>query len=144
MAKKNMNIVVFDGNIGKCKEMRLTSTGGKAVMSFSLAVNDTYQSNGQQVATTVWVECTTFGRLAEVCNQYLLKGKHVLVNGRLTPQRSYDKADGTKGYSGYEMVCNEVFFIDGPAAGTRETGDAADEEVAPAAAGGIAWEGSAN
>ena len=140
MATKNTSITVVSGNVGKIKEMRLTNNAAKPVNSFSVAVNDTYTTNGQQVSTTVWIEVTVFGRLAEVCSQYLTKGKGVIVTGRLTPQRTYQKTDGTTGYSGYEMIADAVQFLGDAAANTQANPAETPAEV-PA---GIAWEGSVN
>ena len=82
--------IIIVGNVGKDPEMRYTPSG-QAVTSFSIATNRQYTTgNGEQVKETVWFRVTTWGKQAEVCNQYVKKGMKVLVEGRLTP----DKATG--------------------------------------------------
>jgi single-strand DNA-binding protein len=82
--------LIIVGNVGKDPEMRFTPSG-QAVTSFSVAANRSYTTgNGEQVKETVWFRVTTWGKQAEVCNQYVKKGMSVLVEGRLTP----DKATG--------------------------------------------------
>jgi primosomal replication protein N len=82
--------LIIVGNVGKDPEMRYTPSG-QAVTSFSVATNRQYTTgNGEQVKETIWFRVTTWGKQAEVCNQYVKKGMKVLVEGRLTP----DKATG--------------------------------------------------
>lgn len=82
--------LIIVGNVGKDAEMRYTPSG-QAVTSFSVAANRTYTTgSGEKVKETVWFRVTTWGKQAEVCNQYVKKGMKILVEGRLTP----DKATG--------------------------------------------------
>lgn len=82
--------LILAGNLGKAPEMRFTPAG-KPVTSFSVAVSHQYTgANGQQVKETTWFKVVTWGKQAEVCNQYLEKGSKVLVEGRL----SIDPATG--------------------------------------------------
>lgn len=67
--------------------------------SFSIASNRRYTTAaGEQREETEWFNCTAFGRLADVCNQYLTRGQQVYVEGRLR-SRQYDRRDGTPGFS---------------------------------------------
>ena len=76
--------VIVVGNLGRDPEMRYTP-GGQAVTNFSVATNRRYTaSSGERVDETVWFRISAWGRLAETCNQYLRKGRKVLVEGRLT------------------------------------------------------------
>jgi single-strand DNA-binding protein len=104
------------GNVGKDPEMRYTPTG-QAVTSFSVATNRQYTgSNGEQVKETIWFRVSTWGKLAETCNQYVKKGTKVLVEGRLTADKAtggpriWTKQDGSAGAS-FEVTANTVRFL---------------------------------
>ena len=93
------------GNLGNDPEMRYTPAG-KAVCNFSLATNRKWNdANGQEVQETTWFRVSTWGRQAEVCNQYLAKGRRVFVRGWLNPDtasggpRIDTRQDGTVGAS---------------------------------------------
>ena len=123
------------GNVGKDPEMRYTPTG-QAVTSFSVATNRQYTgSNGEQVKETIWFRVSTWGKLAETCNQYVKKGSKVLVEGRITADKNtggpriWTKQDGTAGAS-FEVTANTVRFLssrqeggEGGAAGGMDAGD---------------------
>ena len=122
------------GNVGRDPEMRYTPSG-TPVTALNIATNRTYKdNNGQQVKETTWFRVSVFGKTAENCAQYLQKGRMVLVEGRLTPDkqtggpRIWDKQDGTKGAS-FEVSAMSVKFIGG---GPRAEGGppVADEELA--------------
>lgn len=107
--------IIIAGNVGKDAEMRYTPSG-QAVTNFSVATNRQYTTgNGEQVKETVWFRVSTWGKLAEICNQYIRKGSKVLIEGRLTP----DKATGsprvfeTEGGHGasYEVNAQTVRFL---------------------------------
>ena len=123
------------GNVGKDPEMRYTPTG-QAVTSFSVATNRQYTgSNGEQVKETIWFRVSTWGKLAETCNQYVKKGSKGLVEGRITADKNtggpriWTKQDGTAGAS-FEVTANTVRFLssrqeggEGGAAGGMDAGD---------------------
>jgi single-strand DNA-binding protein len=108
--------LIIVGNVGKDPEMRYTPSG-QAVTSFSLASNRQYTTgNGEQVKETIWFRVTTWGKQAEVCNQYVKKGMKVLVEGRLTPDKAtggprvWTKQDGSTG-SSFEVTASTVRFL---------------------------------
>jgi single-strand DNA-binding protein len=77
-------IIIIAGNVGRDPEMRYTPSG-QPVTSFSVATNRQYtSSSGETVKETIWFRVTTWGKTAEVCNQYVKKGSKVLVEGTLT------------------------------------------------------------
>lgn len=79
--------VIVLGNLGQDPVLRYTPQGD-AVTSFSLATNRRWtNAEGQPGEETVWFRVSVWGNQAESCNQYLLKGRQVLVEGRLTPDR---------------------------------------------------------
>ena len=88
-----MNKIIVIGNVGRDPEMRYTA-GGQAVTSFSVASNRRYRgSDGEQREETDWFNVSAFGRLSEICNQYLTRGQQVYIEGRLRG-RSYTDRDG--------------------------------------------------
>jgi single-strand DNA-binding protein len=108
--------VILVGNVGKDAEMRYTPAG-QAVTSFSVATNRQYTANnGEQVKETIWFRVTTWGKQAEVCNQYVKKGSKVLVEGRLTPDQStggpriWTGQDGQPRAS-FEVTASTVRFL---------------------------------
>jgi single-strand DNA-binding protein len=79
--------LVLVGNLGGDPEMRYTPSG-QAVTNFSLAVNNNrVDEDGVVHESTTWFRISVWGKQAEVCNQYLSKGRQVLVEGRLTIDR---------------------------------------------------------
>lgn len=110
------------GNLGRDPDMRFTETG-KAVTSFSVAVN-----RGDEVT---WFQVSAWERLAEVCNEYLSKGRRVLVEGRLKPgsdggPRVWTGKDGVARAS-FDMVASSVQFLGGKGEGP-ETGQQRGEQ----------------
>lgn len=76
--------IILAGNLGRDPEMRYTPSG-QPVTSFSVATNRQWtNNNGEIVKETVWFRVSVWGKMAEICNQYLKKGSKVLVEGRLT------------------------------------------------------------
>jgi single-strand DNA-binding protein len=108
--------VIFAGNLGRDPEMRYTPEG-KAVTSFSVALNDDYtNNNGERIKRTIWVRVSAWGKQAETCNQYLKKGSKVLVEGRLTADpatggpRIWKSQDGSPRAS-FEVSAATVRFL---------------------------------
>lgn len=104
------------GYLGSDPEMRYTPSG-QAVTSFSVATSRKYTNNsGQQVDETTWFRVSVWGAQAEACNQYLTKGRPVLVTGNLRPDpqtgnpRTFSRNDGSIGAS-YEVNANTVRFL---------------------------------
>lgn len=108
--------ITIVGYLGRDPEMRFTPSG-QAVTSFSVATSRSYTNNtGQKVDETTWFRVSVWGSQAEACNQYLSKGRPVLVVGRLRPDpqtgnpRIYTRNDGTPGAS-YEINALQVKFL---------------------------------
>jgi single-strand DNA-binding protein len=130
--------LIIVGNVGKDPEMRYTPSG-QAVTSFSVATNRQYTgSNGEQVKETIWFRVSTWGKTAEVCNQYVKKGSKVLVEGRLAPDKAtggpkiWTKQDGTSG-SSYDVTASTVRFLSSRQEGESSTSGPMDagEMTAP-------------
>lgn len=99
-----MNKCIISGNIGKDLELRYT-TAGMAVLDISVAV----KRFGKEDKTD-WFNVVAFGKIAENCANYLAKGSKVLVIGSMQFE-TYDKQDGTKGYSS-KLIAENVEFLD--------------------------------
>jgi single-strand DNA-binding protein len=111
--------IIIIGNLGRDPEMRYTPSG-QGVTDFSVATSNRFTtSDGNQVDETTWFRISTWGKLAEVCNQYLKKGRRVLVEGRLIPDKEtgspkvFTRQDGTSGAS-YEIRADTVKFLSPP------------------------------
>lgn len=107
---KSINQVILMGNLTRDPELR-TTPSGQNVCSFSLAVNRSWQGNDGQTQEAVdYFDVTAWGKLGELVNQYLSKGRKCLVMGRLS-QRTWEQ-DGQK-RSKVEVVASDVTFLDG-------------------------------
>jgi len=118
---KGVNKVTLIGNLGDEPELRQTQSG-TSVSNMSLAVDDSYKdSDGNFVEQTEWVDVVAWGRLGEVCNEYLSKGSQVYFEGKLQT-RSWEDNDGNTRYS-TEVKAQEMMFLDNnrkdPDAGTK-------------------------
>jgi len=90
--------VVIVGNLGRDPELRYTA-GGTPVANFPVAVNRKWtDSEGEQKEETTWFRVNVWGRQAEVCNQYLEKGRLVLCDGEIRTSQ-YEDQQGVTRYS---------------------------------------------
>lgn len=113
--------IIVVGNIGGDPEMRYMADG-TAVTNFSIAYNRRRndRQTGQMVDETTWFRVSIWGKRAEVANQYLTKGRQVLVEGQLRVDpntgspRIFTRQDGTVGAS-LEITASNFSFV-----GTRE------------------------
>jgi single-strand DNA-binding protein len=101
-----INKVLIIGRLGKDPEER-TTAGGTRVSQFTLAT-DTYHGSESE-KTTEWHRVVSFGKTAELCNQYLKKGQLVCVEGALQT-RNWEKVPGEKHYI-TEIVASRVTFL---------------------------------
>jgi single-strand DNA-binding protein len=108
---KSFNQVIIMGNLTRDPELR-TIPSGQSVCSFAIAVNRAWTgSDGQTQESTDFFDIVAWGKLGELVNQYLQKGRKCLVVGRLQT-RSWEAQDGSKRKS-TEIVANDVTFLDG-------------------------------
>lgn len=126
------------GYLGNDPVMRFTPSG-QAVTSFSVATSRSYTDNsGQKVDETTWFRISVWGSQAEACNQYLSKGRSVLVVGRLRPDpqsggpRVYTRKDGSSGAS-FEVNALSVKFLP---SGRGESGGGYQEDFGDEQGGG--------
>lgn len=111
----SVNKVIILGRLGQDPELKYTPSGA-AVCNFSLATSETWndKNSGQKQEKTEWHRVVVWGKLAELCNQYLAKGRQAFVEGRLQT-RSWDDKDGQKKYT-TEINATTVQFIGAGAA----------------------------
>ncbi len=103
------NKVQLIGNLGNNPEV-ITLDSGKKLAKFSIATNDSYtNAKGEKITDTQWHNIIAWNKTAEMVEKYLVKGKEIAVEGKLT-SRSYDDKDGVK-KNITEIVCNEILFL---------------------------------
>ena len=106
---RGINVCQIMGNVGADPEMRYTAVG-RAITTFRVAVNRRWRdTEGQLQEKVEWFRCVTWGRLAEIANQYVQKGSPVYVAGRLET-RSFEGADGQVKYV-TEIVANDLVLL---------------------------------
>lgn len=99
------------GHLGRDPEMRFTS-GGQSVTSFSVATSRRWtDQSGQTQEKTTWFRVTAWGKLGELCNQYLAKGRIVLVEGDI--EASAWKSQEGEARASLELTARNVRFIGG-------------------------------
>ena len=123
------NSVVLLGRLARDPELKY-APGGAPVCTFSIATNQHYtKSDGQKAQSVTFVDVTVWRRLAELCSQFLRKGREVLVSGSLKQDRWVD-AKTQKPRSKIKVVAREVKFI-GPKPDDAPAGAADAEPEAP-------------
>lgn len=103
----DLNRCEFIGRLGKDPETRYAPDGG-AICNFSLAVG--WKTSGKE--GTEWVRVVAFGKLGQICADYLTKGKQVYVSGRMTTRKWTDKDSGQDRYS-TEIVADQLQMLGG-------------------------------
>ena len=103
------NKVQLIGHVGQEPEIK-TFDGGKKVANITIATNDYYiNDKGEKVEQTEWHRVTAWGKVADIIEKYVEKGKEVAIEGKLT-HRSYDDKDGVKRYI-TEVVVNDILLL---------------------------------
>ena|SRR6185437_10587871 len=134
----SVNKVILVGRLGQNPEVRYTPSGA-AVANFSVATNESWtDKSGQKQERTEWHRVVVWGKLAELCSQYLSKGRQCYVEGRLQTRQWQDKDNQTKYTT--EVQAQTIQFLGGPSAGAgASTGMGAQSAAASAGmmAGGM-------
>jgi single-strand DNA-binding protein len=120
-----VNKVIIIGRLGADPEVRYTSNGG-AVANFNMATNENWTDKaGQKQERTEWHRIVAWGKLGELCGQYLSKGREAYIEGKLQTREWTDK-EGGKRYT-TEIVAQTVQFLGGRGSGSeRGTGTSHD------------------
>lgn len=106
-----LNRVQLIGRLGRDPESKYTPTG-KKVCHFSLAVSSRWKDkNGETRETTEWANIEAWGRLGEICQEYLKKGSLVFVEGRLKTDKYEDRESGETKYF-TKIVAQTLQFLD--------------------------------
>lgn len=124
-----VNKAILVGRLGKDPEIKYTPSG-TAIANFTMATSENYKDkDGQKQERTEWHKIVAFGKLAEICGEYLAKGKQVYIEGRIQT-RSWDDKDGNKKYM-TEIVANTMQMLGKPDA-TASSGQTAAAESSSA------------
>ena len=107
----SVNKVILVGRLGKDPEIRSTPNGNN-VAKFSLATDDRYtDKSGEKQERTEWHNIVAWGKLAEICGQYLKKGKLIYIEGSIRTDSWDDKETGQKKYR-TEIWANQMQMLD--------------------------------
>jgi single-strand DNA-binding protein len=129
-----VNKVILVGNLGADPQIRYTPQG-TAVANFSLATTERFTNkNGERESRTEWHRIVAWGRLAEICNEYLKKGKQIYIEGRIQT-RQWDDKDGNKKFT-VEIIAQNMVMLGraGDAGDVSAQEFQADEEATQEAA----------
>jgi len=112
----SLNKVMLLGRLGKDPEIKHTE-GGKTICKFSIATDETWKgSDGEKQSKTTWHNIVVWGKLAEICGQYLSKGKLVFLEGKIQVREWEDK-------EGAKRVTTEILVSNMVMCGGREDGE---------------------
>jgi len=113
----SINKVILIGNLGQNPEVK-HSASGQAICNLSIATNESWtDKNGQKQEKTEWHRVVVFGKLAEICGQYLQKGRQAYIEGKLQTRSWQDKENQTRYTT--EIVAQSVQFLGGNAGAGR-------------------------
>ncbi|RLD02561.1 MAG: single-stranded DNA-binding protein [Chloroflexi bacterium] len=125
---RGLNKVMIIGNLGKEPELRYTPSG-RPVTTFSVAVSRSWKSsNGEHRSETEWFKIVAWGKLAEICKEYLHKGQQVYIEGRLQTRQWEDKEGQQR--TTVELVANEMTML-GERREKSQSEDNSAEDVSP-------------
>jgi single-strand DNA-binding protein len=119
------------GRLGQDPEMRYTPSG-RPLTKFQLAANRSWTTaDGEKKTETEWFNIVAWGKLAEICNQYLKKGQQVYIEGRLHTRRWQD--DEGANHSSVEVITQEMIMLDGRSGDENnpESDDMPDQDEYP-------------
>lgn len=103
------NKVQLIGNLGNAPEVKTTESG-KKLARFSVATNESYRNaKGEKVTETTWHNLVAWGKVADIAEKYLTRGREIAIEGKLI-NRSYTDKDGNKKYI-TEVQVNELLML---------------------------------
>jgi single-strand DNA-binding protein len=128
-----VNKVILIGNLGADPEIRYLNSGAM-VANFRMATTENrVNRSGEKTTITEWHRIVAFGRLAEICNEYLNKGKQVYIEGRLRT-RSWEGKDGNRRWT-TEIIATQMQMLGAPGPPVEAPGSekepGMDEEIIP-------------
>ena len=105
------NKVQLIGNVGNDPEIKILE-GGKKLAKFTIATNEVYYNeNKEKITDTQWHNISAWGKIADIIENFVTKGKEIALEGKLT-HRSYDDKEGVKRYY-TEVIANELLLLGG-------------------------------
>ena len=134
-----VNKVILIGNLGADPELRYTPSG-QPVANFRIATSESWvDKQGQKQERTEWHRIVAWGKLAELCGEYLAKGRQVFIEGKLQT-RQWDDRDGNKRYT-TEVQAREITFLGGRGEGATAGSARRPQQAANSNEPGAADEG---
>lgn len=125
----NVNKAIIVGRLTRAPESRITPSG-QTICSFGVATTRVWKdANGEKKEKTEFHNIITWGRLAEICQQYLVKGQMVFIEGRIET-RSWESPDGTK-RSRTEIIAENLQLGPKPRAEGEEIPEIIEEKTSP-------------
>ncbi len=114
-----VNKAIIIGNLGADPEVRYSQSGA-AVANFRVATTETWKKqDGSKEEQTEWHRIVAFGRLGEICGEYLSKGSKVYIEGRIQT-RKWDDKDGNTRYT-TEIVAREMKMLSARGSGSSDS-----------------------
>ncbi len=113
------------GRLGKDPEMS-TTKDGQPVTHFNVAVNEKFKTGDQDQERVTWFEVTAWGRQAEICNEYLEKGRQVMIRGRISAS-AWTTQEGEHRAS-LKLIAQEVKFLGNGSNGESEDDIPSEDE----------------
>ena len=130
---RGVNKVIAIGNLGQDPDTRYIPSGA-AVTNFSVACSESWKDKqtGEQKERTEWINVEVWGRLAEICSEYLRKGSQVYVEGKFQTDQWEDQETGQKRYK-TKVRADTVQFLGGGGQGNRNerASDRQDQDGMP-------------
>jgi single-strand DNA-binding protein len=124
----SVNKVILIGRLGKDPEIKYTPSGAP-VAKFSLATDEVFKDkSGEQQKRTEWHNIVAWNKLAEICGEYLTKGKQVYIEGSIR-SRQWEDPSGNK-RTAYEIVARQMTML-GSRAESERLAAAATERATP-------------
>jgi len=113
-----INKAILIGRLGKDPEIKYTADG-TMVTNFSLATDEVSKDkNGERIQRTEWHRIVTFGKLAEICGNYLVKGKLIYIEGKIRTS-SWEDKEGVKRYS-TDIIASDMKMLDSKGQGRSD------------------------
>lgn len=130
MAKRGINKVILVGNLGQDPEVRFMPNGGAAA-NFTIATSESWKDKqtGEQKEKTEWHKLACFGKLAEICGEFLKKGSKIYVEGRLQT-RKWQNQQGQDQYT-TEVVFDDMQMLDSKPQGQQAPAQQGYQQQAP-------------
>lgn len=128
---RGVNKLIAIGNLGQDPDTRYIPSGA-AVTTFSIAVSEQWKDKqtGETKERTEWINVEVWGKLAEICSEYLRKGSQCYVEGKLQTDSWEDKDTGQKKYR-TKVRADQVQFLGGGGSRNERAGDRQDQDGQP-------------